>query len=349
MTIRRFLPLMLVLLVAACSTANQQLAPTPTPIPRPPEPTRATYIVERGDITTQIQFTGRIRPVVEEELSFRTDGRVRTVYVKRSDFVTEGQLLADLELVVDLERQQRQDELNKRRAEVYLEIAQLQLEAAKQAEDSLEKETRVAILEKEVELAQIALDEVLLGVERRDEEIAKAQIYAPFDGQILSVGLNEGQTVSAFSGGLVLADVDNLEIAATLQSTQIDELSVDMPVNVSPLNRPGEVLQGTIRYLPFQGGENDTGDGFVRISLAQSPQESGLELGDRVQVTIPLESKQDVLWLPPQAIRQFEGRRFVVVRDGDIEQRVDVRIGLQTEDRVEITEGLTEGQVVVGA
>lgn len=345
MLIRRFLPLLLLGLLAACSSVNQQLAPTPTPIPRPPQPERATYEVQRGDIVTEIQFTGRIRPVVEEELFFETDGRVREVYVARGDDVTEGQLLADLEVIVDLERQQRQDALNNRRAEIRVEIAQLQLEAAQDADESPE---RIAILEKEVELAQIALEEVLLSVENRDLELAKAQIFAPFDGQILSVALNEGATIGAFQGVMTMADVSNLEITATLQSTQIAELSTDMTINATPLNRPGEVLAGTIRYLPFEDGVTE-GDNFVRIALDQSPQASGLELGDRVQVTIPLQSKLDVLYLPPQAIRQFEGRRFVVVREGDVEQRVDVRVGLQTEDRVEIEEGLAEGQIVVGA
>lgn len=50
----------------------------------------------------------------------------------------------------------------------------------------------------------------------------------------------------------------------------------------------------------------------------------------------------------PQAIRTFEGRKFVVVRDGEVEQRVDVKLGLQNQDRVEVAEGLTEGQIVVG-
>jgi multidrug efflux pump subunit AcrA (membrane-fusion protein) len=55
-----------------------------------------------------------------------------------------------------------------------------------------------------------------------------------------------------------------------------------------------------------------------------------------------------VLWLPPQAIRTFEGRKFVVVQEGDAQRRVDVKIGVEGEDRVEIVEGLNEGQVVVG-
>ena len=55
-----------------------------------------------------------------------------------------------------------------------------------------------------------------------------------------------------------------------------------------------------------------------------------------------------MLWLPPQAIRTFEGRRFVVVQDGDAQLRVDVTIGIESDDRVEIEEGLTEGQTVIG-
>ena len=54
-----------------------------------------------------------------------------------------------------------------------------------------------------------------------------------------------------------------------------------------------------------------------------------------------------MLWLPLQAVREFEGRYFVIVRDGDLERRVDVKVGIVDEDRTEITDGLTEGQVVV--
>ena len=52
--------------------------------------------------------------------------------------------------------------------------------------------------------------------------------------------------------------------------------------------------------------------------------------------------------MPPQAIRNFNGRRFAVVQDGDVQRRVDVKIGIQAEDRVEIEEGLQAGQTVVG-
>jgi multidrug efflux pump subunit AcrA (membrane-fusion protein) len=46
-------------------------------------------------------------------------------------------------------------------------------------------------------------------------------------------------------------------------------------------------------------------------------------------------------------LRNFQGRRFVVVHDTDGERRSDVKIGLQGEDRIEILSGVLEGQTVV--
>jgi multidrug efflux pump subunit AcrA (membrane-fusion protein) len=58
--------------------------------------------------------------------------------------------------------------------------------------------------------------------------------------------------------------------------------------------------------------------------------------------------RQDVLWLPPQALRTFQGRDFVFIDDNGLQRRVDVRLGLRSDDRVEILSGLLENQVVIG-
>jgi hypothetical protein len=51
-----------------------------------------------------------------------------------------------------------------------------------------------------------------------------------------------------------------------------------------------------------------------------------------VKIHIVLGRKDNVLWLPPDAVRAFEGRRFVVVREGDRERRATVRVGIETAD-----------------
>jgi macrolide-specific efflux system membrane fusion protein len=52
--------------------------------------------------------------------------------------------------------------------------------------------------------------------------------------------------------------------------------------------------------------------------------------------------------LPPEAIRSFNNRTFVIVRNGEFEERVNITVGIQTDTQVEIVSGLKAGDVVVG-
>ena len=52
--------------------------------------------------------------------------------------------------------------------------------------------------------------------------------------------------------------------------------------------------------------------------------------------------------LPPAAIRTFAGRKFVEIEEDGVRKRVDVVLGIESAERVEIREGLEEGQTVVG-
>ena len=118
--------------------------------------------------------------------------------------------------------------------------------------------------------------------------------------------------------------------------------------------RPGDDVAAVVRRLPYPygGGGRSQGAGqedkSTRVSLDVEFGQTGFSLGDLVRVTVVLEARPDVLWLPPQAIRTFEGRRFVVVQDEGGQRRVDVSVGIQGDDRVEIKEGLSEGDIIVG-
>ncbi|MCD4684378.1 MAG: hypothetical protein K8S97_00390 [Anaerolineae bacterium] len=60
-----------------------------------------------------------------------------------------------------------------------------------------------------------------------------------------------------------------------------------------------------------------------------------------------LEVREDVLWLSPSVIRTFQNRTFVVLDTPDGMRTVDIVLGLQTDDRVEIVSGINEGDIVV--
>ncbi len=468
--------------VSGCRTAESDELPTPTPIPTSIVPTKPTYEVKSGDIADELQFNARVAPVTEEELFFRTSGRIRNVYVVKGDEIIEGQVLADLEILDNLERNYEADKLALRKAEINLENAryyfelykltttslelqiaeaqlavaeaekavsdaerafgitqstadqadidaafaqvvlaeenlkhaqeafdpyqdkpednlvrarlQSQLSAAQQAYDTAVRnyngmmgtgnefeqavaaarldtanaqlieaqnklemilsgsiyDIELALKENDVELAEIALAETKLGMEDLEQALRDAQLTATFDGTVISLGVSEGKTVEAYNTYAVIADLNHLEISADLTGQDLLDLEEGMQVSATIANRPGEIYSGYIRRLPYIGsstsGEDE--DKTTRITLEINPLEANLEVGDLMRVTVILEYKENVLWLPPQAIRTFEGRKFVVVQEGEYQARVDVKLGIEGEDRVEILEGLEEGQIVIG-
>jgi multidrug efflux pump subunit AcrA (membrane-fusion protein) len=114
------------------------------------------------------------------------------------------------------------------------------------------------------------------------------------------------------------------------------------------------LIEASIRRLPFPFGNvtqnTDIGenDPNVRIAFDDPAEMANFELGDRVRVSILLERHEDVVWLPPAALREFSGRYFVVVKDGEGERRMDVVLGIEGDGRIEILQGVEEGQTVIG-
>jgi len=469
--------------VTGCSSASPEEADaTPTPIPTAVIPTKPTYTVERGEVIEEMQFTARVAPVVQDELFFRSNGRVRNVYFEEGDDVASGQIIADLEFLDDLERQLASDQL-RLRGEINVENAQLALDLFKQntlstemvlalaeknladAEQAVSKAARalgltqltadqadidaayaqvvltedvldrarerfepyaskpenninrarlqadlsaaeqdyqnavrrynamtgtaseteqgvaladlsvaqaqladtqaewervqgnpvpmgydeqLALKENELELAKISYEETQVSVADVESAIADSQITAPFDGVVTSLRLEDGRSVEAFKVYSVVSDMTSLELSASLTSEDMQYLEEGMLVTTNLSSRPGDTYNGTIRYLPYGlPADEIEDDKTTRITLDVDPEELTLEKGDLMRVTVILEQKDDVLWLPPQAIRIFEGRRFVVVQADGFQQRVDVTIGIEGNDRTEIEVGLEEGQIVV--
>lgn len=145
--LRRAFIVGLAVLIAACeptTTQPQGQQPTSTPFPTAPAVARPRYTVVRGDLINPLEFTGRWQPRDQVTLSFDTSGTVRRVEVRRDDTVTQGMLLADL----DIEQLEEQ-----------LEDAEFQLESAlagqeSDAESSVEQVTNA---EKALFDAQLAL------------------------------------------------------------------------------------------------------------------------------------------------------------------------------------------------
>lgn len=189
-------------------------------------------------------------------------------------------------------------------------------------------------------------------LERAQKEVDNGRIIAPQQGQILAIKIREGDQVEEFDPVIELADPSQLEIAAELSGEQMRQLAEGQPAEIHLLSRPDVIMPAVVRRMPAPYGSGGSGivqgdDNTTRFEITDTKGQT-LEPGAVAKIRIVLERKEGVLLLPPEAIRSFEGRTFVVVREGEREQRMSVKTGIETPDHVEITEGLQEGDVVVG-
>ena len=148
----------------------------------------------------------------------------------------------------------------------------------------------------------------------------------------------------------MLADPNELEITAELGSEELSQMALNQEAVLTLRNRPGETFYGSVRQLPYPYGGTtvDTGDDDTAVHIVIEGEVS-MTLGELATVSIVLQEMDNVLWLPPAAIRTYQGRDFVVVQNPDgAQKRVDVLLGIATDERAEIAAGLEEGQTIVG-
>jgi len=344
--------LIISLFMVGCASDKSDMTPTPYPTP-----VRKTYAVQRGDIVINVELFGRVTPLALATVNFQLDGHVGDVYVQVNDKVKKGQLLADLEELKTLLAQTVETSDAIKRAQIALQIAQLTLDKYKAESASI---FDIQIQEKQIELAQMDLNEVLIkygidpssnALDVLDASANKAKVFAPVDGVIIA-GVNPGRTVATSTVAFTIGDGSQSEILASFDPGKSDEqlknMFEGMPVMVTPNSKPTLQWSGKVRQLPSPYGIGSADDKTIHIVLDQPRSGGELKFGDTVTILVQQANKAGILWLPPAAIREVGGRTFVIVNGTNGPKRIDIEVGLQTADRVEIISGLEEGQAVIG-
>ncbi len=317
------------LALSGCSLLpEEKIEAIPTLI-EPPPSRAVTYPVERKRIVEELRGLSRVAPTLETDMYFKETGRLATLNVQPGQRVTEGELLAQLE-TGSLEHQLAQ-------AEIDMEIARLRLAATQGAAPI------------DVQLQELSTKKAELNVENLRARLEAATIRAPHDGVVQSVRGQVGQIINEYTTLMVVADPTAIEIRLEIRRREdIEKLARGQKalVEVSRDNwAPATVVQITEES---QSPSSLTATYIVHVELDDPDSLQGLRLGDLLTTRIIVREKEDALVIPRAALREFMGRRYVRVLDGDARREVDVDIGIVTPTEVEILAGISEGDLVIG-
>jgi len=236
---------------------------------------------------------------------------------------------------------------NKAREENAQKAHQIQLKLAEQNLESA-KLTVQQLSEGPGFYQKQAVERTRITLERLNAQVDERRIYAPFDGVILGGSLRPGETKQAFDVAFIIGDPRELIIGVSRSSNlRIDGVQPDMDITFTTANHPEPVKAELLtRFFPLERRHTAI-EQPDNIYFAMTKIWPDLKLGDTANMRIVLDRREEVLAIPMDTIRRFLDRAFVVVQDGDLQKRVDVRIGLVANNWAEVEGDLREGDVII--
>ena len=220
--------------------------------------------------------------------------------------------------------------------------ALIRLEQAQRAAQEAAKAHALAIREAERRAEVAAMDLAWI-----DEQIAKAQIFAPFDGVISRITVRPVKNVNAFQPIIRVSNQDELVIRASLSERDIPKLALGQTAKITINDFPGVILEGELVGLPAQytttQAEISDNSAIFRVEWPKA----GAEPEMRARLEIAVQHRENTLIVPTNVIHSTGRRRYVETWEDGVKRTRNVELGIVGEGIVEILDGLEEGMLIV--
>lgn len=345
-------------------------------------PIAPVAVASRATLSNTLNVAGEFIPMQEVELHAKVAGYIRRINVDIGDHVKAGQVLATLdipELTAQVEGadagvRQTQEQISRAQSEIQraqanydaahsaaqrlqeASNAQPGLIAQQELDDALDKDREAAA---QVDSAKSALSatQQQLGISRADRQHYSAladysRIVAPFTGIVTWRYADTGSLIQAGTSNtssepvVKLAEVDTLRLRLPVPESMASFVHVGDPASID-VQALGEKFPGKVTR---SAGELDPSTRTMQIEI-DVPNENGrLSPGMYANVSLNVARAGDALVVPVQAVDQSGAEPFVMlVNAADKVEKRQVRLGVETANRVEILSGLNEGDRVIVA
>lgn len=312
----------LLLLAVACSPdPTGALGTDGAPVvARRPDPIAVSVgPVVRERVVSTYSTSGTLRAERQATVTSRTRGVIEQIFAEEGALVEAGQPLAQLE--------NDEQSLAFERAEMVFGMK------SREFERSRELNVEELISDAELDLIRRDLEDIQLDHDLARIALERTTVAAPFAGIVTARMLDLGATVSDGTELFALADVDPLYLDVSVPERHVGRLA------------PGQVVQLYADAADVSADARierlspvvDTTTGTVKVTVAVNA-EVALRPGAFVEVEVVTDMREDALVVPRSAL-VAEGRRWLVFKvpaGGDTAEAVEVTLGFDQGDRVEI-------------
>jgi len=301
-----------------------------------------------SDIERTTILTGTIEPRDEIEIKPQVSGIISEINVEAGDMVKEGDVVARIKIIPD--EGQLSSALSR------IETAKINLEDARVKHERntllLEKKvisreeyeataTTLALSKDELDAARDAYSIVKEGVSRTNAKESNTLVRATITGLVLDVPVKVGSSViqaNTMNDGTTVAtvaDMNNLIFKGKVDETEVGQLSVNQPMEISIGALPDLSLDAVIENIAPKGTETNGANTFEIKAAINVPEGRQLRAGYSANASVMLNSARGVLTVPESVIEWAGDKTYVYVLTDSVKE--------QKFDRTEVATGISDG------
>ncbi|WP_291447675.1 efflux RND transporter periplasmic adaptor subunit [Desulfovibrio sp.] len=336
-----------------------------------------TEHVKIGSVQTNIVASGEVKAFQLVTVGAQVSGQIKKLYVTRDQNVIKGSLIA----LIDSTTQE--NELSIKRAllrsyqaqllarKITVEVAEekferekaLRRQEATSRENFSDAKSALAKATSDVAEMQSLISQTEISVKTAEANLGYTKITAPISGTIISLPVEEGQTINAMQIAPIiahLADLTKMNLNIKISEADITKIKPGMNIFFKILSAPDRIYKTKLISIDLiNTDENfseveknnsiktekavyyngraliDNDDGLLRVNMT-------------AQCSIYIDSRKDVLVVPSVGINQRKDKYYVniLLENGDTEER-EVKIGLSDNVYIEILSGLKLGENII--
>jgi len=343
-----------------------------------------TKKAKKGSFSKKVDATGEIFATELIDVGAQVSGQIKKLYVKLGDQVKKGDMIAS----IDSSTQQNSID-NK---EAQLAIYKAQLESAKVAlniaKTQFDRENALfsknATSKQEFESAKntysansAKIKELEAQIKQTNIELSTAKINlgytkitAPRDGTVVSVQVEEGQTVNANQTTptiVNIADLSHVKMKMQIAEGDITKIKVGTPVEYSILSEPTKKFQTTVSSIDpglttlsdgSYGSSSSSKSSYSSSSSSSSAvyyyaqsivdnKDRILRIGMTTQNELLIANVEDAIIVPSIGIKKDENGTFVYVLKDGKPVKTAVKTGIKDNLDTQIISGINEGDEII--
>jgi len=292
----------------------------------------------KKDLVASITISGRIDAKEKAQMRFVAGGKLVYLGAKQGDLVKKWQSLA----TIDRSTLQKQMDQN-------LNLYMKERYDFEDTRDDIKDRTLDTQETRDVAKQQYDLDNQVLNVEIQNIAIANTTLYAPFEGILTVVPTNVTGVQLLATDYFEVVNPKTLIFRAAIDEIDMHRISKGQSGQVVLDAYDGETINTYISYVAYTSSESSSGTVFLVEFPIDSQDMEKYRIGMNGDAIIKISEKKNVLTVPLDAISERDDKVFVEVKANNKEgkEAKEIKVGLESEDEIEVLEGLNENDQVL--